>query len=123
MKMCIDHWEKMKTKVEEKGLSSFVSKGGEELTNKIVKELGNKSTIPDPLFQATMMINGRALEIGGPYLLSLKKDGSHYCPLCELNEHADDEEHTEFETPADDWIDGCIESIRNDFIEKGLLSN
>lgn len=119
MQFCTRHWEQLRQAIKDNGLWEFVSHSGQEVVGRMKKELEGQITVPDPLMTAHNMITGRAIEHGGLYLMTAKEDGSHYCPLCELDEHAP--KPPDGKVPSDWWINSCAEHLKKDFIEKGWL--
>lgn len=122
MQFCKSHWDELRAAVKNKGLWPFVSGSGEDLVERLKKELGNELTIPDPLMTAHNMILGRALEAGGLYLMSKPPDAEHYCPLCELNKHAK-QPPPGGGVPSTWWINGSTDKILADFKKQGWLKD
>lgn len=115
MKICSDHWAALRAAIHAKGMSRLGASSGEEAAARLVAELegtADDSTF-DPLMAANGMIWGRALELGGLYLMASKSDGSEYCPLCEARDKGGAD-------PAE-WIDGCTDSLRKHCEARGLL--
>lgn len=111
MKFCQLHWDELKAAIDERGLSHLIAKDGRGAVNRVVAEIEGTATDAsyDPLMAAYWMITGRALEMGGLYLMT-----GDYCPLCEL------EKHTEHGVAAE-WIQGCTDSVKVYCEEKGLV--
>ena len=118
MKMCPHHWDKLRTGVQDRGMFHLVHKSGEALVESLKEELNGQKKIEnyDPLMDANMMIMGRAIQDGGPYLLGVDERGEDYCPLCEVNKHG------EGKVTADDWIKGCLDSILKFCRENNLVA-
>ena len=123
MKICTQHWENLRIAIKSKGMWHLVAGSGEQLVERIKKELKDEATVEDPLMAANMMIWSRAIKVGGIYLMGQKEDGSDYCPLCELDLHADpnDSNLKEGEKPSENWIEGCTEALRKENQAKGLI--
>lgn len=118
MKWCQNHWDELKNAIKQKGLYHLVAKNGEEVIDRVTAELRGEETLAnyDPLMSAFWMINGRATEIGGIYLLM-----GEYCPLCELDKHAKNPDGSELNPKASvRWIEGCTEQIKHDCENMGL---
>jgi hypothetical protein len=98
MKLCNDHYEKLKTAIRTKKMWHLVSKSGEEAVNRF------SSPVIDPLFNSCMNIYTNALHAGGLQLLDYDENGKEYCPLCELNKHGTVQN-------SDDWIDLATEDM------------
>jgi hypothetical protein len=89
MRMCQPHWEKLKQKIEERGISRLVSKSGEVVAGKIAKEIesgaGTKETF-DPLMSAHNAIVSNAMDTAGLEIMMPNEDGSDRCPICFLQQ-------------------------------------
>lgn len=119
MQFCKDHWEKLREAIKARNLWQFVAKSGEELVGRYKKEENNEVTIPDPLMTAHNMILSRAAR-KSPYILFLKEDGSHWCPLCDVR---DKEGYIGKHKGTLDinWIEGCCDDIKEHYIADGWL--
>lgn len=119
MKMCMDHWTKLREAIIDRGLESLISKNGFEAAQRAVDEIEGTPTQYDPLMAANWMIFGKATEFLGLYLLT--KD--ELCPVCEMMTHAADkadvmgnkktaQEIEEFfiDGPADAVLEYCQEN-------------
>lgn len=113
MQFCKDHWDKLRKAIEDRGLSHLVVKSEEAVFENIVAELQGEKVVYDPLIDCHWMITNKALETGGLYLLTNKKDGTQYCPVCEAVTHGNLE---------CDWIDGPADAVLNYCREKNLVS-
>lgn len=118
MKFCMNHWEELKNAIKERGMWNLVAIDGHAAIYRTKQELEGTATDStyDPLMAANFMISGKALEMGGLYLLS-----GNYCPLCELelNKPTDSEEYEK--NWATIWIQECTDSILNYCKERKLL--
>ena len=114
MKICTDHWAKLRAAIHAKGMSHLGASSGEEAAERLKAELDGTATDStfDPLMAANNMIWSRALEMGGLYLMTQKEDGTEYCPLCEVDIHGGN---------SAEWIDGCTDFLRKSCEEKGLI--
>jgi hypothetical protein len=85
MKMCTDHWTKLRAAIDERGLTKFISGDGAKLVEKMTTELsgGGGSETFDPLANATWAIYSNALKMAGLYLMGRDENGNPYCPICE----------------------------------------
>ena len=81
MKFCQTHWNQLKDAIESKGMYHLVAASGELAVDRLKEELDGTATklTYDPLMNSHNMINLRALECCGLYLLT-----GDYCPLCEF---------------------------------------
>lgn len=76
MRMCQEHWDKLKEALRERGLMGLVPQGGEAAA-KLLSE-GR----PDPLMAAHNAIVGNAMDAFGIAIMMPNEDGSERCPLC-----------------------------------------
>lgn len=83
MKMCMDHWERLREAIKARGLYALVADSGEKAASNLASELEHGQTIDnfDPLMSAHNAILGNALDAGGLAILQ-----GDTCPLCYLNE-------------------------------------
>lgn len=91
MKMCMPHWEELKTAIDDRGLSKFIAPSGEVLAKNLVTELQGGEKKFEPLMGANIAIMSNALQMGGLYLMT-----GDFCPLCELEKHTPEK--------ASNWI-------------------
>lgn len=118
MKMCMPHWERLRTAIQERGIWHLVSRNGEEAKQRLEKSLeSGKIESFDPLISAHNMIVSNAVRSGGMYLMGEKPDGSEYCPLCELDLHL-----TEMGEGSEEWIEAASDGVLALCREKGLTS-
>lgn len=124
MKICMKHWNMLRDAIEQRGLSGLVGKSGEELMENTVAQIeGTKSVKEtfDPLANATWMIYGRALQLGGLYLLQ----EDDICPICEAIVHRADGYDANETVPSEEetekfWIDGPTDATLEQARELGL---
>lgn len=104
-------------------MAHLVKKSGKEAFEVMKKELAGTDDLIDydPLLSAHWMIMGRALEVGGLYMMGVDEKGEGYCPLCELNKNVPKETVMPGEIPATTWIQGCTESCLIFCQENGLV--
>lgn len=115
MKFCEPHWEQLKDKIKELGMWDLVSKGGQDLAERMQAEISGKGDGKwnfDPLMSAHNMIVTNAVRAGGLYLLE-----GDLCPLCELdkNKEAMKEDSTV-------WIEKAAQGALEYCREKGLVA-
>jgi hypothetical protein len=106
MKMCAPHWAELRSALETRGLTQFVSKDGKAAIAGLIER--NASMPYDPLMSANLVISENALRCGGPYLMQ-----GDLCPLCEYEKNTS--------LPAKVWIEPCCDAILEDFRQKGWL--
>jgi hypothetical protein len=117
LKICEEHWNKLRAAIELRGLSRFVAGGAQKAVNLLASSASFGDTF-DPLMAANFAIWNNALEAFG--LNMMVEDAP--CPLCLMDKHA--AECTEPDCKKNsglDWIefaaDGQLEVAR----QKGLL--
>lgn len=77
----------------------------------------------DPLMEAHLMISGRAIQMGGLYLMS-----GDYCPICEVMTHMDgkprDPTGRIWRAPEIEraWIDGPADAVLEYCQERDLVA-
>ena len=94
MRMCEDHWQKLRDAVDATGLGTLVSEGGQEAMMKMVAGLQEGPSIDnfDPLMQAHNAIMANTMTIcqerGGQASVAelMGAYGDDWCPLCYINE-------------------------------------
>lgn len=115
MKMCMPHWGELRKAIDDRGLSPLVARSGKEAAESAVRQIegtDDKKADFDPLMSANWAIMGRALELGGLYLMGADDKGEEYCPLCEVDKHGG---------KASDWITGCCNAQLDHARELGLV--
>lgn len=113
MRICKDHWLKLRNRITDLGLSHLVAKSGEEAHAQMVDELQGRDDKKnyDPLMSCNWMIVNHALEKGGLQVMMPKEDGTDRCPICEAWEHRHDsalpgDKEVTKEDFEDYWISG-----------------
>lgn len=86
MKLCDEHWKKLRAAITARGVDAGVSEHGRHLGSKVKQELeGAKRTKEnyDPLMGASMMIYSHSIEHGGLAMLVAPEEGQpELCPIC-----------------------------------------
>jgi hypothetical protein len=103
MKMCLDHWNKLRAAIDAHGLTPLVSQGGKSAVMKMVDALKHGPNIHnfDPLMSAHNQIVAHAVEVGGIEMLQIEG-----CPICFLQtEHDKYCETPNCEQDFEKWID------------------
>jgi hypothetical protein len=130
MRMCQEHWDRLRSEIDTRGLSVLVPSDGANAAERFAKGVEGDDTIGtfDPLMYAHMAILSHATELIGIAALMDNEDGSERCPLCFLNDY---HEHTctgcdrprvnGFTSPPDDWIVKAAEAAEGhlEHIKKG----
>lgn len=118
MKICQPHWERLRTAIDERGLSHLVAQGGEQAARNLVAEATDGPSIQtfDPLMAAHNAIWARAMDVAGLAIMAPNDDGSDRCPICFLNEaHAAECAGPPCELPRDTafdhWIDKAADMV------------
>lgn len=106
MKICQEHWAKLKAAISERGLDHLVAKSGEEAFDGVVTELQGGKSEYDPLMSCNNMIWNVGLQQGGLYLMGKKEDGTQFCPICESLEHQLPPEGMTKAQQEASWING-----------------
>ena len=84
MQFCQDHWDRLRAKIAERGLSALVPDSGEKAVAAVKERLaGAPASIDnfDPLMGAMMAILANLTDLFGPVVIL---DPS--CPLCRANQ-------------------------------------
>lgn len=113
MRFCKDHWDKLRTAIKNRGLDHLGAKTTEQLHADMVDQLRGSQTDYDPLMDCYWMISNRAIEMGGLYMMTVKENGEHYCPVCEAIEKGGQTEQY--------WIDGPADAALKHAQKKGLV--
>lgn len=122
MKMCLEHWDRLRDGLKERKMFHLVATDGHKLFDRFKKEREGQATIPDPLMESHNMILGRALKYM-PHVLGLneKNPEGHYCPLCEARIHMPP--HPETNQPCDDsWIITLLDYLKVEYTKEGWLN-
>lgn len=109
MKMCDEHYEKLKEAVRVKGMWHLVSKSGAEAVRRI------NSPVFDPLLDCCLRIYTNAVRSAGLYILEFDKEGGEYCPLCELDKYGKEQN-------SDDWINQATDDVLYYCAKENLLN-
>jgi hypothetical protein len=143
MNECQEHWDLMRKKIEELGLSHLTAVSGEDAADRAVKaiERGPGATTPDaewdPLMAMSHNFFRRVGEVLGIAILAPDPaTGKPRCPLCVVR--GDFDAHNTpsgtcgkpscmirvkpGEVPWDlDWIESCGAAMKEYALERGLL--
>jgi hypothetical protein len=120
MKMCQPHWNKLREAMKDRCIDYLGAKDGKQAADDAVEQLAGRETDYDPLMACNWMITGRALKMGGLYLMGAKEDGSEYCPICEAIEHKP--EDVEVAWVENYWIDGPADAVLEECRTLGLAN-
>lgn len=109
MQICEPHWKDCRQSIDDRGLSHLIAKSPEEVVNRVIKEIEGITGLDksdtknfDPLMSLHNIIFSYAIRLGGLYLMTLDRNGNHYCPLCEVDKHGGS---------AQDWIKHASDSV------------
>ena len=111
MKICPEHWDKLREAIKARGLWPLVLRNGEEAAARAVAELEGKADKAsyDPLMNCVWMIYGRATELGGLYLYT-----GDFCAICEAVKHSrigGDDGFRDTQHVESHWIDGPADAV------------
>ena len=86
MKLCSDHWTKLRAAIDARGLGSLVAEDGDTARRALVLEMTAGPSIDsfEPLIGAAIAIYHNAVQALGPVVMVDEPDGSERCPLCFL---------------------------------------
>jgi len=121
MKFCQPHWDQLREELKKQGLYFMVSKSGEEVVNRFVKEGDGQAVAPDPLMEAHNMILQRGLQFL-PHIIGSNPDDTegHYCALCEANKYLPPHPVTKIEC-ATSWIETLCQHLKEEYTKEGWL--
>jgi hypothetical protein len=94
VKFCQDHWNSLRSAIDERGLTALVADSGEKAAANLASELADGQTIDnyDPLMSAHFAIASNAMGFiangGGNPLVIMAPPPDHPewgCPICYLN--------------------------------------
>lgn len=88
MRMCANHWAKLRAAIDNRGLSALVAETGEQAARNLISEVQDGRSIDnfDPLMNAYMAIITNCLSKLGPGIMLFAKPGDgDNCPLCAMN--------------------------------------
>lgn len=86
MRMCADHWAKLKAALEARGLGDLMAKSQEDVQRRMEAAMvqGDPAKSFEPLLGAHNAILANALDTVGMQLMEPNADGSERCPICFL---------------------------------------
>jgi hypothetical protein len=86
MKICAEHWEKLRTAIDDRGLTFLVAKDGAKAAQQLTNQINGSEAKEDydPLMSAYWAITANAVRTFG--VDSMREDFG--CPLCALDTHA-----------------------------------
>lgn len=119
MRICQDHWNKIRAAIKERGIDHLGAKTGEKAVEDIKTQIEGRPTDYDPLMSCNWMIHSKALEMGGLYLMTAKEDGTPHCPICEAIAHKPDD--AEVQWVEDYWIKGPVDAALKECQDRGLV--
>lgn len=118
MKMCECHLDKLRQRIADYGMEEMIKPIIEErrpLNQDEIVEKDDEGNIiaVDPLMFTQRVIAQNALNHGGEYMIHLKPDGTHYCPVCEAIDVGGYSE--------DEWIDSPVKALYTVLIERNII--
>jgi hypothetical protein len=122
MKICQEHWNKLKQAIELRGLSHLVAGNAEKATQMLLAQSDPTASFKDtfdPLLAANFSIWNNALEAFG---LEMMAEGAP-CPLCLMDDHAEKcTEPTCKKNSGSDWIEFAADGQLEVAQQKGLTA-
>lgn len=130
MRCCDKHWSMMRQAVEDRGMTHLIKTAQENV--EAAKDQFNNNRGPvadeyDPLMSMWWMVAGRAIQMGGMYLM---QPGEEFCPVCEAIENLTgvpglkidgvDVESTG-ENVEKSWIHGPADAAFEECVRLGLI--
>lgn len=123
MKICQQHWDKLRAKINEAGLGKFGANSGEQVVEIIKQHIHGDGSSFDPLLNANFAIWGNFLSLVG--IRALSPDDT--CPLCYLDEFkkngCGDPTCTKYHEDGDDWIEFSVRDQIEEARQRGLLGS
>lgn len=109
MRICIPHYEQLKTAIKARGLWDMVGGEKPEMVEKFKASIDGATKVEtfDPLLAANNMIWSVGIKCFGLGLMQPDENGEHRCPICEAGKHG-----------HHDWIEKAAieaERIAKDF--------
>lgn len=92
MRICADHWTKLKDAIKARGLGDTISEHGYEAAARTAEQLATGNVTRknfDALLAANNMITANAIDFAGLSLLTVNPDGTEHCPICTLSTHCE----------------------------------
>ena len=121
MKICDTHWQALRKAIDDRGLTRFISKDGEQASQNMVAQLQGEDTKDhyDPLMAAVFAIWGNAIEAFGLDIMRPEAP----CPLCVLDQHVKEctDEGCTMKQSGSDWIGYAADGQIDAATELGLL--
>lgn len=114
MQICKNHWDRLKSLIEDTELSQFIAKDGKEAMEETLKEISGETHRPDPLMMCNNALWSRAIETFGLDVIP-----GNVCPVCYANENYPDKDE---ELTGDFWIRTLVPHIKEMFIQRGLIN-
>lgn len=110
MKICEKHWKMMLKSISDRGMGDLIAKDAETAMQNTVAQLNGEQSDFDPAMSMHWHWSNAALKAGGLYLMTLKEDGTDYCPVCEYVVHVEDfKDEEEIGIVADQMAKWCRE--------------
>lgn len=84
MRICSEHWARIRELVDSYGLAHLVANDGYEAIARMKKEIegGADASTFDPLMVANNLILQNAMSAAGLEIMQANEDGSERCPVC-----------------------------------------
>ena len=110
MNFCQAHWDELKERINEFGLSKYIADDGKQAVEHLMREVEGGSTVVDfePLLGASMAMATRALQIIGLAMMQSDHKGERRCPVCAMAEY--------------DWVEAAAWQSVLDAKKRGLIT-
>jgi len=107
MRFCMEHWDRLKKAIEDRGLNHLIAKDGEAAMDSTVRQLKGQDDASDldPLMSATMGIYSAFVRDIGLAAMGVDENGNELCPLCGVKRQRDDLDENWIQGAATDSLD------------------
>lgn len=122
MKICQEHWDKLRDAVDEAGMGHLRIKDDKEAFDHVVNQAAGKEVKFDPLMMAHNVVSGHALKVFGLAIAHKHDRGTndgHWCPLCVAKTEGDAWQNPNLDK---EWIDGTVNGVKEYADKRGLLN-
>lgn len=119
MQHCQEHWDKLRKGLEDRGLSSLISKNGEAVAKNLIERRtqGDTKDTYDPLMDIFFMHFGKAVEMFNTTALT-EEFG---CPICySIKYYVDETKQTTKDEVEKFWVDTALDAVHEYCKEKNF---
>jgi hypothetical protein len=103
LRICKDHWTRLREAIEYRGMKSLISKDGNSMKTRL-KDI--KSTLKNPTAECFDPFAIATIQISMAFIANVDDEDfpeGQFCPLCEVKAHG------QIPDADDDWINGCCD--------------